>query len=244
MSDLHLEFLGEDVTGFVQNLVTMGADVLVLAGDITDSIHLERHFEVLCKHFVNTRIIYVPGNHELYGTKKKTLEDQLSRLQWAHYGQLSILWHSIVEIGGFRFIGVPLWYPMLPHTEVRSWFWSDFHAIPGIRRWIDKEHYLSVEFLRKHLRSSDIVVSHFLPTEQAVTAFWKGNPDNVFFVTEMAELLTVRNPRLWIHGHTHSSNDFRFGGEVAATRIVCNPFGYPTRKSNPNFDPIRSIVLD
>ena len=29
---------------------------------------------------------------------------------------------------------------------------------------------------------------------------------------------------LWLHGHTHSSHDYRVGG----CRIVCNPRGYQT----------------
>lgn len=244
MSDLHLEFLGADAGDFVRSLSLSKADVLVLAGDITIQDYLKEHFDVLCKHFANTRIVYVPGNHEHYGVKRKVLEDSLSRLQWAHYGQLSVLWHSTVVIEGFRFVGMPLWYPMLPSTETRSWKMSDFQIIPDIRQWIDKEHYLSVEFLRKNLRKSDIVVSHFLPTEQAVVPYWKGHPDNIFYVTEMADLLSVRNPRLWIHGHTHSSNDFHFGDSEEATRIVCNPCGYHPGPTNPQFSTRAVIQLD
>ena len=38
---------------------------------------------------------------------------------------------------------------------------------------------------------------------------------------------------IWIHGHTHMSNDFK----LHKTRIICNPRGYVGHELNPDFDP-------
>ena len=49
---------------------------------------------------------------------------------------------------------------------------------------------------------------------------------------------------VWIHGHTHTSFDYRIQG----TRVVCNPRGYPLRRQggfeNPGFDPAGWIDVD
>ena len=46
--------------------------------------------------------------------------------------------------------------------------------------------------------------------------------------------------RLWIHGHTHDSFDYRLN----ETRVVCNPRGYATEgvNENPWFD--LNLVVD
>ncbi len=50
------------------------------------------------------------------------------------------------------------------------------------------------------------------------------------------ELIERHQPALWVHGHTHTSFDYRIG----ASRIVCNPHGYGDE--NEAFDP--GLVLD
>jgi hypothetical protein len=51
-------------------------------------------------------------------------------------------------------------------------------------------------------------------------------------------------PRLWVHGHTHSSHDYRVG----RCRVVCNPRGYqaPGRAApeNTHFDPGLVVTLE
>jgi hypothetical protein len=43
-------------------------------------------------------------------------------------------------------------------------------------------------------------------------------------------------PSLWVHGHTHTSFDYRLGG----CRVLCNPRGYQLERlptpENPQFD--------
>jgi hypothetical protein len=50
------------------------------------------------------------------------------------------------------------------------------------------------------------------------------------FVSDLEALLGPA--RLWIHGHTHDSFDYR----VADTRIACNPRGYAPFALNPDFN--------
>ena len=64
------------------------------------------------------------------------------------------------------------------------------------------------------------------------TAYLNELPDEFFAV-----------PRLWLHGHTHASSDYRVG----PCRIVCNPRGYQPRgvprPENPQFDPGRVVQV-
>jgi hypothetical protein len=53
---------------------------------------------------------------------------------------------------------------------------------------------------------------------------WARHLSSAAFVSDLSALLGT--PRLWIHGHTHDSFDYR----VEGTRIVANPMGY--RMSN------------
>jgi len=50
-------------------------------------------------------------------------------------------------------------------------------------------------------------------------------------------------PVLWVHGHTHSSHDYRVGG----CRVVCNPRGYqPAPQALPEnhfFDAQRVVEI-
>jgi predicted phosphodiesterase len=47
------------------------------------------------------------------------------------------------------------------------------------------------------------------------------------------ELVARSGAALWIHGHTHVSQDYRIGN----TRVICNPRGYAGYELNPAFDP-------
>jgi Icc-related predicted phosphoesterase len=52
----------------------------------------------------------------------------------------------------------------------------------------------------------------------------------------MEQMILALNPRLWIHGHTHTSFDYMIGD----TRVVANPHGYPGE--NEEFNP--SVIVE
>jgi hypothetical protein len=49
----------------------------------------------------------------------------------------------------------------------------------------------------------------------------------------MEEFILEHQPRLWIHGQTHESYDYRIG----KTRVTCNPRGYASIEENKGFKP-------
>ena len=99
LSDLHLEFFDGN-----RELPEVEADVVVLAGDIhrkCEGLAWARH------QFPDTPIIYVPGNHEFYGTCMPLLRDELA-LE-AERLDIELLDNRAVTFNGVRFYGTTLW---------------------------------------------------------------------------------------------------------------------------------------
>ena len=51
--------------------------------------------------------------------------------------------------------------------------------------------------------------------------------------SNLDEIVENSGAALWLHGHTHVSQDYWIG----STRVVCNPRGYAGYELNPDFDP-------
>jgi len=99
LSDLHLEHFDGH-----RELPPAEADVVVLAGDI------HRRAEGLAwarQQFPDLPILYVPGNHEFYGTSMPLLRQELA-LEAARY-DIELLDNRSVTIGEVRFYGTTLW---------------------------------------------------------------------------------------------------------------------------------------
>src|SRR5262245_10095299 len=95
-SDLHLEFAPLEPPD-------MGADVVILAGDI----HLQTRGVGWAAETFQRPVIYVPGNHEYYGGHfKNTLAKMRDR---GGHTQVHVLDRDEVVIDGVRFLGTTLW---------------------------------------------------------------------------------------------------------------------------------------
>jgi Icc-related predicted phosphoesterase len=84
-----------------------------------------------------------------------------------------------------------------------------------------------------------IVMTHHAPSGRSVPAGRQGNPINAAYASDLEALIEQARPQLWVHGHIHSSSDYR----IAATRVVCNPRGYFPSQLNPDFDPALALEL-
>ncbi len=239
LSDLHLEFLD-----WMPPKVS--ADVVVLAGDIhvgVEGVVWGR------KHFPDTHIVYVPGNHEFYGLEMQTALREMRRV--AKRENVALLDGDEIVIEGVRFLGATLWtdfelYGKKPDTVARSMSISrqamvDYRLIrlqdsglltPEDTRTI---HALQVRWLINKLNQSfdgdTVVVTHHLPHEKSIHRRYEGDSLNPSFASNLGSL--VREPvNLWIHGHTHESMDYVVNG----TRVICNPRGYLPHEPNRYFN--------
>ena len=238
VSDLHTEFHRDRGHGLIRTLDPRGVDVLVVAGDLSASHHLEQSIRWLCACYVGINVVYVVGNHEYYGSDPRTVHALLSRLDqeiphfnWLHNSTVEI--RDSVTDKSVRFAGTPLWFRETADTHLLKRGLNDFSQIGGFDPWVYKENEAALRFLEKEAAQADVVVSHHLPTAECVAPHYRGDRFNCYFLCEVGHLMAVgerKKPALWCCGHTHTSADVTVGG----TRVVCNPLGYP-HEANASF---------
>jgi predicted phosphodiesterase len=230
-SDLHLEFLQPEQEKSLYQTFKGEADVLVLAGDIVPVKYMDQLRDVFgrfCELYED--VVYVPGNHEFYHTNPPDVENllgalsnELANLHWLDCGAR--------KIQGQTFYGGTGWFPNKPEVPRLRHTMNDFRLIKGLEPWVFEENTRFHRMARINVKPSTVVVSHHLPSFRSVPAEYKGDEGNCYFVNDMEWFIAEVQPKLWIHGHTHTPADYKIGN----TRVVCNPLGYPGEsvKYNP-----------
>ena len=244
LSDLHVEF--GDFT-----VPAVGADVVILSGDI----HVgSRGLRWIQNQGIEVPVVYVLGNHEFYGNKFPGLIDELK--QEAEATNVHVLENDFMELGGFRFFGCTLWSDMDLFGDPEKAMAlaargvNDYHKIrssPNSRKLTPEEtvawHKRSVKkliaFLDAGAPERSVVVTHSCPSIQSIPERFQTHSLAPAFASNMENIIFNYQPRLWLHGHTHDSFDYRIG----KTRIICNPRGYVPKADNPEFDAERLVSV-
>jgi len=242
LSDLHLSQGALD-------LPSNAADLVVLAGDIARPAQALEWAAGLGKP-----VLYVPGNHEFYGA---SLGGTLANLRSLSAGTaVKILDDEEVVIAGVRFLGSTLWTDFrlfgggeqraAAHDEALRWM-RDYRRIfrdPALQQLFRPQDgaalfqrhaaWLAQRLAQPH-DGPTVVITHHAPSPASIHPRFAGSLMNACFVSKADALLDGSRVRLWIHGHTHDSFDYRLNG----TRVVCNPRGYARDGVNENarFDP-------
>ena len=81
-----------------------------------------------------------------------------------------------------------------------------------------------------------MVVTHHAPHPGSLHPRYADDMLSAAFVSDLSSIIEAGQPALWVHGHVHTSFDYRVG----ATRVLCNPHGYGAE--NPDFEP--SLVVE
>ena len=251
VSDLHLEFHNP-----IPPLVD-GVDVAVCAGDLAP-VETGAVF-YLAKEWAGTRhILYVPGNHEYYGTDIDTARKTLER-QCRHLG-ITLLDPGAITIDGVRFIGATLWTDLrlegladeprasIALTSGMSDFKGAIRKGRNLFRARDSAelHRAERRFIEAKLAQADraeetaIVITHHAPTRRSIAPRFEGHPLNPGFASDLDRLIERYQPSLWVHGHMHDPVDVMLGD----TRVLCNPQGYnPEKESDRGYDPTLCIEI-
>jgi len=219
LSDFHLEFF-PDPNLLVDSLDPKDVDILVVAGDCFADFSKKYWVEKIIKKYPH--VISVLGNHEFYGKTPRATKQAYRRIRAANFHWLD---NSEVIINGAHFLGGTLWFPEPKNLEAHNkfkWGMSDFHWIKNFEPWVYEENKACIEFLHKNITPESIVITHHLPTYDSVSDRYKTSTLNSYFVCDLEQLIIETKPKIWIHGHTHSSCDYQYYD----TRIVCNPYGY------------------
>jgi Icc-related predicted phosphoesterase len=260
VSDLHLEALGVHPP---PRLEYLGEDVLVLAGDIISSALItgpsyDRFVEWLYALTQYRDVIYIPGNHEYYGSDPYLTDKWMTELAAEAHVGLYVPPPAKEKpqggIGVYRCTKGPQEYAIFYGT-----LWSEIGTSPDLRSRIADYTYIHngggevitpddtrdthrksvrklVELLAKEPESTrKIVATHHAPSKRSVSARYTHNPLNSAYYTNLEAVMTEYRVALWVHGHMHNSSDYAVDG----SRVVCNPAGYPDsagQPSNPEFD--------
>lgn len=234
VSDLHFEFHRDGGQSLVKSLPD--ADVLLCPGDLADAAGVWDALLLLLEKWPH--VVYTYGNHEFYGSNIPEVKKKVGRLQQrlpameGTYGQLHVLDNSTCEIEGRRFVGTTLWFRKSLGGLKYERMLNDFSQIGNAHQRIYEENDKAEAFLRETVTDNDIVLTHHMPAPESIHPKYEGSPLNRFFMTDMSSLIEQRQPKLWVHGHTHSSCDYYLG----RTQVLCNPFGYVRYDTNRAFN--------
>ncbi len=251
LSDLHV-----DAGGLHRPELAAGGDVLIVAGDVCAGV--ETGFQVL-RHYVPqaTPIIMVLGNHEFYGFGMAKELARARQLAPAH--NIHLLENDTVQIGSVRFVGASLWtdYDLFgPENRddcmrTAAMGLNDHRLIGLTTGGHSDRRFLPLDALALHQQSRmyldralaaphagpTVVVTHHAPHENSVAPQYRNSLLTAAFVSDLSPLIETHQPTLWVHGHTHTSFDYRVG----ATRVICNPAAYGTE--NPAFNPALVVEI-
>ena len=249
LSDVHLEFCSLKPP-------RTNADVVVLAGDIG---HGTKGIQWARDSFPDQAIVYVPGNHEFYGTDRpETLAAMRAAARECGVYLLDedeVVLQSKDAQEGVRFLGCTLWTDFcLCGEEFLDYAMTagknsltDFRLIhEGGARFTPTRsielHEKALEWLDGMLKmpfdGKTAVVTHHLPSKRSVADRFKADLLSACFASELDYLFGKM--ALWVHGHTHDNFDY----EVNGTRVVCNPRGYVTWSGTENHQFNPGLVVD
>lgn len=237
VSDLHLELYStEQARELLERRFgeSDGANAIVLAGDIgVPTGRRRRSFEVALEFFSARypSVLFVPGNHEFYGTSASAGLEKIRKLVRRH-PKVTLLEPGVVACWGDRHVvGATLWFRATRGYQRAAGLMADFAAITDFVPWVYEQNRAHVAWLNEAVHEGDIVVTHHLPAPGSVAPRFRGDALNAFFLCDMTPLIEERRPALWVHGHTHDGCRY----SVGATTVLCNPLGYPGEE-NPAFN--------
>lgn len=236
-SDLHLDLLYRRFPEF-RAVQPAEADILVIAGDI--HVHDEA---VSAFGDWPVQVVYVHGNHELYGSSRVAVVERLR--EKSRGTRLHFLEQDEYVQDGVRFLGCCLWtdFMLIEGMHEEAMLESD-RCLMDFKRIVNEdgtpfsavdsmfEHKRALEWLTRKLaqpyEGRTVVVTHHAPHPDSIHARFAGNILNAAFVTDLGNLMRQYRPELWIHGHVHDSFDYRVG----TTRVVANPRGYARNRNS------------
>ena len=244
LSDLHREFGPTDIPA-------VDCDLIILAGDISTKQSALPWIQDFSRGIPT---VYICGNHEFYGDK---LPGVTERLKDATQGtNIHVLENDSFEIQGWHLYACTLWtnlalqgawengaieaqLQMNDYKRVRLSNRGYRKLSPRDTRAIHLESVRRLEdFLRSHDPRKTIVVTHHAPSAKSLPIHRRDEAISCAYASHLDEFILTHQPKLWVHGHIHHSQDYKIG----ETRIVANPQGYPD-SPNPHFQADLTIEL-
>jgi Icc-related predicted phosphoesterase len=258
LSDLHLE-----AHPHWQATPALGADLLVLAGDIgsyqpghqmPDSDFGLRQFSPALGW--PTPVLFVPGNHEYdtldFDVAHARLRETCERLGllWLERASMQLPWTD--RLGRpLRFVGTTLWSDFAALDAPEKAFRAANYYLkktgttrlgePFLAEQVREQSLICQNWLRAELAKpfdgATVVVTHFAPSLKSADPRYGLTPGTAGFCNALDALLP--QAQLWLHGHLHAPSDYMVGN----CRVVANPLGYARKNEQTSFRPAHCIEI-
>lgn len=226
ISDIHHEFYHDE--SLYENKEDI--DVLVIAGDMVPGA--TKAIAALQRFAENHgTLIYVPGNHEYYGTSINEFDDKLREFSQRN-GNIHFLNPGFVKLGDVTFIGAALWTNFAgdPASKLASQYSiSDFRYIKKFTtddaENMFHEHKKFFESSYRIMEGKKIFISHWLPARQCIAEQWckpQHMTLNDYFANNLGDWIDGLRDSTWFFGHTHDQVHVNIGETICHA----NPYGY------------------
>uniref|UniRef100_UPI000C84D49B metallophosphoesterase n=3 Tax=Vibrionaceae TaxID=641 RepID=UPI000C84D49B len=172
------------------------------------------------------------------------------------YPNMHFLENESVVFGDVRFHGATLWTDFnLENNATLSMHYAR-NAINDYRKITYKDQYFTPEIaaglhaesrhwlynsVKESTEKKNVIVTHYLPTSEAIQPKFKGSPLNPAFASDCNEFYELAEKiSIWLYGHNHDSNDFMSNG----IRYATNQRGYRGIELVKGFDPQKVIDIN
>lgn len=231
VSDLHLEF--KENLAYVQSIpFEVTGEILILAGDtfyLKDSTMPNIKFWKWASQNYQ-QVMLVPGNHEFYNNGDVSVRGD--SWQYMFLDNVGYYYNKVVRIGNVDIVLSTLWSHIPAENEFNVFRgMNDFCQILYDKHRLriedfNAEHEKCLAFIKQSVIESTakhiVVVTHHLPTFQAVAKERINDSMNNAYVTELSNFIADSRIDYWIYGHSHKNIDT----EIGTTKIISNQLGY------------------
>jgi predicted phosphodiesterase len=232
VSDVHIDYQENRQWLAELSFEDYREDVLILAGDLTDSLPLlQECFAGLVKKFL--KVLFVPGNHELWVPRNKTMTSVEKFQQVCKLAKDSGLSLEPFQVKSLSIVPLLSWYDfsfaspsaklMESWVDFQACFWPD-HLTPSdvTAYFLEKnEAYL-------HTTNDKVIsFSHFLPRIDLMSAQIPQAYHYLYPVLGSVLLerqIRVLKPDIHVFGHSHVNRSVTLDG----IQYINNAFGYPS----------------
>ncbi len=233
ISDLHIDY--EENRLWLKNLSKYDykKDILILAGDISDRMHLIRYaFETLKSCF--KEVLFVPGNHDLWVVREDYHKDSFEKFHAVqHLAKQTGIVTKTFTIASTAIVPLTAWYDysFANITEHLKEIWSDFSACI----WKDNFHesditkyFLDMNEIQSIANKYTQIISysHFLPRIDIMPEFIPYSKRDIYGLlgcNDLGKQVKELGSSIHIYGHSHVNNQVKKDG----TLYINNAYGYP-----------------
>lgn len=230
-SDFHFEFIYSREVPLVIDRweIEEDTDLMIIAGDL----HVGAKNVLGTLEFIynihNIPILYVPGNHEYYGS---SFQRENRRFHRADIEGVTILESKHIEIDKINFFGCAGNIDgSFEHIyKSKHGILNDFHQISDFddHDILGKREYAFMHEAMWQSENTKIAITHSMPSPLCINPkYATGNILNPCFANDWGDIIYTHNPEFWVCGHTHDA----FIMNIDETQVVCNPLGYPHEKN-------------